>query len=387
MIPEEFRKNAVFGDWPLHYDKLLPETEVPEPGTQLHKVQTEKIERDTGVTVLPNGDVKFRIYAPAVKEVKIRSKAFAMSLVKTQDGYFEGVLKFEPGLAGPHSFDFIFDGTTLLYPYVPISWHRNRPVNYVDIIDPETPYVLVNDVPHGSVTREIYWSAVMGRWERCLVYTPPGYMKGEGEYPVLYLQHGATENEVTWEYNGRVSSIMDNMIASGEVKPFIIVMNNGMIAYPDKPGYGTAFGDILLTDCIPFIERTYRVKTDKWNRAMAGLSMGSSQTSHYGLTHPELFGYLGLFSGFMRNREETGDSPHLAIMNDPAVFAESFKVFFRSVGDQDALAPRFYEDDEICHAKGVDVCPNFYRVVYEGQTHEFGAWRRALHDFAPLLFR
>ena len=86
----------------------------------------------------------------------------------------------------------------------------------------------MRDVPHGSVTTEFYWSDALETWQRCLVYTPPMYHEG-GEYPVLYLQHGAGENETSWIYNGRASHIMDNLIADGKAVPFIIVMNDGMV--------------------------------------------------------------------------------------------------------------------------------------------------------------
>lgn len=379
MSSEKMSQNAVYMDWPLHYDPLRPEIYTDAQGN--------KQELNTGVRILPNGDVSFRIFAPSSNKVEITSKAFTLELTKDADGYFTGILPYDPIKAGPHSFDFVFDGVTLLYPYVPISWHRNRPVNYVDIPDTDTPYILVNNVPHGSVSREIFWSDVTGKWERCIVYTPPGYMKNSEAYPVLYLQHGATENEVTWEYNGRVSSIMDNLIAEGKITPFIVVMNNGMLSLPGDDTYGSALGDMLIQDCIPFIEKTYRVKTDKWSRAMAGLSMGSMQTSRYGLTHPELFGYLGIFSGFMRYMGPDADQSHLAILDNRELFAESYRVFFRCMGDKDSFISRFLEDDEICASKGLPELPNYYRKVYPNQFHEFGAWRRALYDFAQLIFR
>ncbi len=373
----------VYQDWPLHYDPLLPQT-VTEPDGTVKKL-------NTGVRILENGDAVFTIYAPAVKQVRVTSKAFDFELTKQDDGTFRGTLPWDPVKAGPHSFDYILDGVCFLDPYAPISWHRNRPVNYIDIPDPETPYIHVQDVPHGSVTREIYWSKAMNRYERCIVYTPPGYMKGTESYPVLYLQHGMTENEVTWEFNGRVSSIMDNGIANGEIVPFIIVMNNGMIRYKsgERAFTDKAFGDNLLGSCIPYIEEHYRVKTGPENRAMAGLSMGSTQSSLIGLTHPELFSAVGLFSGFMRAVYD--DSPeslaHLAGLRDPEQFAKDYKVFFRAVGDRDNLKERFAMDDTLCAQYGIDKLPSYHRHIYKDQFHEFGAWRRALHDFTPLLFR
>ena len=120
---------------------------------------------------------------------------------------------------------------------------------------------------------------------------------------------------------------------------------------------------------------------------MAGLSMGSMQTSRYGLTHPELFGYLGVFSGFMRYMGADADQSHLAILDNKELFAESYKVFFRCMGDKDSFIARFLEDDEICLAKGINELENYHRVVYENQFHEFGAWRRALYEFAQLIFK
>lgn len=381
MIDNSILNNQIYGDWPLHYDPLLPES---------HFTPFGKITLDTGMNILPNGDVQFRVNAPKASSVRIetgdRNNQKVVELTKGESGIFSGILPFDPAFAGPHSLDILIDGACFLSPVFPISWHRNRPVNYIDIPDTQTPYILVRDVPHGSICRELYWSKVMHRWQRCMVYTPPGYMKNNESYPVLYLQHGATENEITWEYNGRVSSILDNLTADGLIQPFIVVMNDGMVAY-EGSFHGSAFGDMLLKDCIPYIEKTYRVKTDKWSRALAGLSMGSMQTSMIGMAHPEWFGYLGLFSGFMRNIMIENPNSHLAILQDKPKFAESYRVFFRSMGDADQCVATFYEDDEICASSGIDRLPNYHRVMYPGQYHEFGAWRRALYDFAQLIFR
>lgn len=375
-LPRQLAANQVYQDWPLYYDPLRAGERKPDD---------PRFPQESGMAVQENGDVLFWLWAPGASEVFVTIEGRKQELKKNADGVFEGVMEYVPGFAGPHSFDFHVDGACLLSPYAPISWHRNRPVNYVDIPDPDTEYIGIADIPHGAVTREIFWSSAMGRWERCLVYTPAGYMNGNESYPVLYLQHGATENEVTWEYNGRVSSIMDRLIAEGKAKPCIVVMNNGMLSRTGA--YGEAFQDVLLGDCIPYIEKTYRVKTDKWSRAMAGLSMGSIQTSVIGLTHPELFGYLGLFSGFMRNlmTRESGNV-HLEALKDTKAFEEAYRVFFRSIGEKDHFFERFDEDDRICAEAGIDKLPGYTRIVYKDQTHEFGAWRRALYDFAQRIF-
>lgn len=382
MLDEILLANQIYCDWPMHFDPLLKECYIDPEGNQ--------IEIDTGIKVMPNGDAAFRVYAPGADSIVVAAGNKKLELEKGEDGIFWGILKYDPLFAGPHSLDFIVDGTCFLYPYAPISWHRNRPVNYIDIPDKDTPYILLRNVPHGAIIRELYWSKKMNRWQRCIIYTPPGYMAGNEEYPVLYLQHGATENEITWEYNGRVSSIMDNLIADKLGVPFIIVMNDGMVTTEYDGSIGSAFGDMLINDCIPFIERTYRVKKDKWNRALAGLSMGSMQACEYGLSHPELFGYLGLFSGFMRdftNSKIRKDNDYLNVLNDNERFQNEYKLFFRSMGDGDSFWKFFLEDDDICERSGITKLNNFHRVVYHGQCHEFGAWRRALYDFSQMIFK
>jgi enterochelin esterase-like enzyme len=138
---------------------------------------------------------------------------------------------------------------------------------------------------------------------------------------------------------------------------------------------------MLAADVIPFIERTYRVKTDKWHRAMAGLSMGSMHTSMATMTHPELFGYIGLFSGFMRFIWKD-EQPHLAALDDADRFAQDYRVFFRAMGEDDQFFKWFAEDDAILEEKGVNVT----RRLYPG-GHGWQVWRHCLQDFLPLIFK
>ena len=219
-----------------------------------------------------------------------------------------------------------------------------------------------------------------------MVYTPPGYQKTTEDYPVLYLQHGNTENETCWEYNGRVGYIMDNQIAAGKVKPFIIVMNDGMVRAPgaDQRDH-SAFERTLTESCIPFIEKTYRVKTDKWNRAIAGLSMGSAQAFTFGMKHPELFGWIGCFSGSMNMRGNNTEL--LKHVMKKEYFAENYKLFFRSVGDAEPGLQRLYDEGKMLDESGVRSLGICIDKIYPYQTHEWGCWRRAIHDFAELVFK
>ncbi len=352
----------------------------------------------SGAFILENGDVEFRIYAPEIREVEIYLLAMdpkpRIHLTKQEDGMHTAVYPYDPEFCGPMSMDIFFDGTLLIYPYIPVFWHRDRPVNFIEIPDHETEFMLMRKVPHGTMSREYFWSDIFSNHQRCFVYTPPGYEKGTEKYPVLYLQAGGGENETTWEYNGRVAHILDNLIADGSCVPFIMVTCDGGVEYPGDaalPGRGKsipAFRDMLLGEVIPFIEGKYRVKEGKWNRALAGLSRGSHQTSSIGFTHPELFAYLGMFSGYLSEPDEPGGSEEeTAILRDPERFAAEYKVIFRSMGEHDHLLPHFLDDDKKFQEYGLDQLPCYHRILYAGQKHTWGAWRRAIHDFAQLLFR
>ena len=252
---------------------------------------------ETGARIQPNGDVIFRMRAvdAASVEVEFGDRGKKVTLVKGEDGIWEGTLPYDSACSGPKAINFLVDGAVVINPYCPSYFGYSRMINYVDIPDPGTQFCLMRDVPHGSVSWEFYWSKALNTWQRCLVYLPPDYFSGSADYPVLYLQHGAGENETSWVFNGKAAHIMDNLIADGKAVPFVIVMNDGMVRGPLDSGFG-GFGGFeasLLGDCIPFIEQKFRVKTDKWNRAMAGLSMGSMQTSVIGLSHPEFFAWPG----------------------------------------------------------------------------------------------
>ena len=398
IFTSEFLSNQVYWEQPLSLNPVAPERigMVSDAQAKAHMgTRNPGTEIKSGAFAQPNGDVEFRIYAPNIDEVEIYLLAMdpkpRIRLTKQSDGMHVGKYEYDPTFCGPMSMDIFFDGTLLLYPYIPVFWHRDRPVNFVEVPDLETEYIALKNVPHGSVSRELYWSSVFENHQRLFVYTPPGYEDG-GEYPVLYLQAGGGENETTWEYNGRFAHIIDNLLSEGKCVPFLVVTCDGGVTYKEKlPGRGSAipgFTDLLINDVIPFIESKYRVKKGKEFRAMAGLSRGSHQTSSIGFTHPELFSYLGMFSGYMSEENEPGGSyEETAILRDPERFAKEYKLIFRSMGENDHLLPHFIDDDKKFEEYGLDKLPSYHRVLYKNQKHVWGAWRRALHEFAQLIFR
>jgi alpha-L-arabinofuranosidase len=272
-------------------------------------------------------------------------------------------------------------------------------------------------VPHGDLRQTLYYSKSTDATLRCFVYTPPGYdQELTKRYPVLYLQHGGGEDETGWGSQGHAGLIMDNLIAAGKTKPFIIVMANSYVpgssytfggrpastnqagasagtnAAPTRGAAGpggrrfdfSAFQRVLVDDLIPFIDGHYRTLADQANRAMAGLSLGGMQTRTITLANLDKFSHIGVFSG---------GSIALADIADVDAFKQKVKVVFVSYGSRELGGDRgggrggFGGDPkantEALKAAGI----NSYFYVSPDTAHEWQSWRRSLHQFAPLLFQ
>lgn len=354
----------------------------------------------------PNGDYVIKFLAPDAKEIKVvpwfgdpTPEGYApwrdepIYAQKDEDGVFTCLLPFDERKTGPRNLDIFLDGTFVVWPYLPIYWSGGKPWNYLEVPDVDMAFSYVRDVPHGTVSHNYYWSGETKRYERCLVYTPPGYMNGTESYPVLYLQHGGGENETVWTSCGRINFIMDNLIAEGKCVPFIVVMNNGMIRYENlkAPNYmDDCFENSLINYCIPFIESTYRVKPGKWNRAIAGLSMGSMQTNDIGFKHPDVFGNMGSFTSTMYHDDffTTYERPWPKVMANPEKFMKDYKVFFCSATPQEDHIPLFNKDAEIMRDAGIEgKMPGYRRVLHDGRFIRWDSWRMGMREFATMLFR
>ena len=329
-----------------------------------------------GAEILPDGRVRVRLLAPNAAKVELDQFGAIYPLEKTKNGAWEATLDMGTG------FQYVFlkiDGADVLSPYLPIGYGCCRPMNFLDIPVPEDPFDQLRDIPHGAVARRYFSSKTTGKTESCLVYTPPAYTVSK-RYPVLYLQHGYGENETGWVHQGHFARIADHLIHEGKAAEMVVVMGNGM-ALKASGTDRMLFPALLVADLIPYIESQYAVKTDKWHRAMAGLSMGSYQTSVVTLTHPELFGYAGLFSGFLRAPWGDKEEKHLKILGDAEAFNSAYRVFFRAMGTEDTFWDHFAEDDEYVHGRNLSITRKTY-----GGGHDWTVWRKCIHDFLPMLF-
>jgi enterochelin esterase family protein len=390
---KDFLANKIFRDQELNYDSILP---------YIVKGSGEVFE---GAVLQPNGDYLFRIKAPNAQEVKVTPwfgqvlpdgrmpwAGIPIYAEKNWNGVFECTMPYDEKKTGPRHIDISIDGTDIIWPYLPVVWTANRMHNFVEVPDPEMEFIHIKDVPHGAVCKEIYWSKVTNEWERCLVYLPPGYMKSNESYPVLYLLHGGTENETVWTSTGRANFIIDNLLAQRKCVPFIIVMNNGMLRYDtdkERGWYDLCFEDSLINCGIPYIEANYRVKADKWNRAIAGLSMGSYQSNDIGFRHPELFSYMANFTSTMYSEVNkfAYERNYEQVVADPETFMKNYKVFFSSATPEEDHLPYFMKDNEIMKKTGLDKMPGYRCIVHGARTTRWNSWRMGLRDYAQLLFR
>ncbi len=208
---------------------------------------------------------------------------------------------------------------------------------------------------------------------RAFVYTPPDYDKSKRtRYPVLYLQHGWGEDETAWTNQGRANLIMDNLIADGKIKPFLIVMTYGMTNDVKMGGLKNfdikPFQTVLIDELIPYIDASFRTLADQPHRAMAGLSMGGMETKTITLARPDMFSHYGLLSGGTYAPEDIKDKSKV-------------KLIFLSCGS-------FENANGVRNAATALKDAGFNAVPYisENTRHEFQTWRRSLFELAQLLF-
>ena len=362
--------------------------------------------------VYPDNRATFRVLAPEAQSVKIRiGKGFDMT--KGADGAW--TVTTTPLVVGFHYYSVQIDGATTADPSTMTFFGSGWQNSGIEIPAPDADfYSAKTDLPHGHVSQQRYFSKVTEKWRRCFVYTPPDYeTSSKTRYPVLYLLHGWGEDETGWYRQGRVDLIMDNLIASGKAKPMIIVMDNLNAVKPGEsaaifgarwlapappPGTagsgrggrgglagftGASFTDMMLTDLIPMVEKTYRVLPGRDNRAMAGLSMGGMQTFRTTLSNLDKFAYIGGFSGSCGGRGATFDAKTTCdgAFADAAAFNKKVKVLFLGIGSEEGPGTKNFS--EALTQAGI------HNVYFEspGTAHEWLTWRRCLNDFAPRLFR
>jgi enterochelin esterase-like enzyme len=298
-----------------------------------------------------------------------------------------------------YTYSFNVDGVVALDPRnvnTKYGYGGFGPVSIVQVPGDGPQFYDVRAVPHGEVRIKPYVSKTLGVSRTVWIYTPPGYDRG-GNFPVLYLLHGAGDIESGWTMIGRANNIVDNLIAEGKAKPMVIVMPLGHAiqsfwtgparaaaaaapAGAPAPGSLSAFARDLLEDVMPMVEQGYKVSKKAEDRAIAGLSMGGGQTMNIAFNRPELFRYVVAMSPAAG---QVNEQNYPAIFKDPSAINKQFKMFWMAVGRDDTLTgPGDRALDEALTKAGIK---HSFKLS-EGR-HEWTVWRNHLNEVAPLLFR
>lgn len=361
-----------------------------------------------------NNTVTFRLKAPKAVKVQVTGDFLPTQKIKTPFGEFdgpgvvdlkegkEGVWEFttpEPLKPELYSYSFIVDDLKIMDPSNVYMIRDVASVTNVFIIGGERADLYkVNDVPHGTVSRIWYNSPTLGMNRRMTVYTPAGYETSGKRYPVFYLLHGMGGDEEAWIALGRTSQILDNLIAQGKAEPMIVVMTNGNASLEAAPGethYGmvppsmnlpkTMEGsfETAFPEVVKFIDKTYRTKANKQNRAIAGLSMGGYHSLHISKQYPDMFNYVGLFSAAIMPDKKV-QSP---IYDDfdqklKIQFSKKPALYWIGIGTADFLYQSNTDFRKMLDEKG-------YKYTYyeTGEGHIWKNWRIYLTEFAPQLFK
>ncbi len=336
--------------------------------------------------------VTFQLKAPTANKVQVMPGGGANGLGKgpfemtrSEDGVWTATIG--PAQPGFHYYWFLVDGVPVNDPSSETFFGWAKQSSGVEVPDPALDFYDAKDVSHGDVRMHWYRSKTTGLMRRAFVYTPPGYdTSASTRYPVLYLQHGSGESERGWTAQGRANFILDNLIAAGKAKPMIVVMENGYAvkagAVPTPGARGNeAFGEVVINDLIPEVDRSYRTFTDRAHRAIAGLSMGGGQAMNIGLANLDEFAFIGSFSGAGARNFDIKTS-FGGVFADPAALNKKLRLLWIGCGTEDFLYPGSVALHKTLDAAGVQ------HIWFEGPgLHDWQVWRKHLNDFAPRLFR
>jgi enterochelin esterase-like enzyme len=347
---------------PTFKEDFKPST-INQPGQEYPQVNSQ-------------GYARFKIIAPAADSVRVSlglGGKGGTKLEKAADGSWIGTTA-GPMDEGFHYYNVKIDGGKFNDPgalnfYGSVRWESG-----IEIPAHDQDFYALKDVPHGNVQQILFPSKSTNTSRRAFVYTPPGYEKNpKVRYPVLYLQHGWGEDETAWSNQGHANLIMDNLIAEGKIKGFIIVMTYGMTNEIKWGGLRDfkvdAFQTVLVDELVPFVDANFRTMGDQPHRAMAGLSMGGMETKMITMNKPDTFSHFALLSGGTYQPEDIKDKSKV-------------KLIFLSCGSKE-------KPDGVKNATGLLKDAGFNAVAYisDGTAHEFQTWRRSLHELAPLLFK
>ena len=338
--------------------------------------------------------VRASIAAPDANRVQLDLGGIKYDMRKDANGVWTG--ESNPQDEGFHYYQLNVDGASVPDPGSLYFYGAGRWGSGIEIPSADQEFFALKNVPHGLVSENIYFSKLTNSFRRCFIYTPAGYTENtKTHYPVLYLQHGSFEDETGWSAQGKANLILDNLIASKQANPMIVVMDNGYAYKPQskesnekKEHTESVFEEVLISEVIPMVDSKFRTMASREHRAIAGLSMGANQTMRIMMNHLDTFSYYGGFSGtanypstdpidansFLEGKYKDGNALNKKIKlfwlglgtKEPSPFPKSIGAF-KNMLDQQGIKYVYYESPET--------------------AHEWLTWRRCLHQFSSKLFK
>ncbi len=353
-------------------------------------VQSAVVDADRKVT--------FRVRAENADAVRLVSSdlgsvARGQSMKEGEEGVWE--LTVGPVDPGCYRYRFNIDGVNINDPSNG-SVSQSNGTTWSMLYVPGAAWMDTRAVSHGAVAEVTYYSKSLKRFRRMHVYTPPGYeAEGEKRYPVFYLLHGASDCDDSWTTVGRAGFILDNLIAAGNAAPMIVVMPAGHTGpfrfggRRERPRVDEFIQD-FEGDIVPTVEANYRVKNDRANRAIAGLSMGGAQTLNIAMRNLDRYAYVGVFSsgvfgiegrGRGQNRGPSWEAQHAKAL-DAQQLKDGLKLVWFATGKDDFLLRTSQATVDMLKKHQFDVA---YKETEGG--HTWTNWREYLHEFSQYLFR
>ena len=394
-------------------------------GAQAPQVTSPEIQADRRVT--------FRVLAPQAQAVRLAAGDIpgvgnTTQLTKGDNGVWE--VTIGPLDPGAYRYNFNVDGVSTIDPRSPFISESNNNV-WSLVYVPGSDFMDTKNVPHGTVAEVTYYSTALSTFRRMHVYTPPGYERSTDKYPVFYLLHGAGDNDDAWTSVGRAGFILDNLISAKKAKPMVVVMPAGHTRRVTQGIGGRTGNDEFVKDFTmdvkPYIEKNYRVLTDRAHTAIAGLSMGGNHTLLVAIPHLDQFAYIGVYSSGLLgafpqlNTGRRGNAPPAtpaaaaapapaaapaaapapaapaaaalgptadewekdnAATLDNANLKKGVKLFWFATGKEDFLLTTTNATVELFKKHG------FTPVFKESEGgHTWINWRNYLNEFAPQLFQ
>jgi enterochelin esterase-like enzyme len=365
----------------LHSFVAAQPTKTPAPAPPA-PVPSPQIESD--------GTVRFQLAMPNASAVELQLEGAAQGIPMKKDAaglWSVAVPKLAPQYYG---YSFKVDGTEVLDP-------RNVTIK-PSLLSPQSLFLVPGhpamaweaaNVKHGAVHHHYYHSDIVGIESEYYVYTPPDFD------PKLYLLHGYSDDASGWTSMGKANVILDNLIAAGKAKPMIVVMTlgygtmeviaRGWTAWQDRElalRNFSRFSDVLLQEVMPLVKQQYPLSEKREEHAVAGLSMGGSESLLVGLNHTDEFAYVGAFSAGGLNESDYVPSFPGITSQSAAEINSRLRVFWIACGTED----RLIESNQkfIAWLKEKGVAPT---ALQTPGSHTWMVWRDNLTNFLPLLFQ